>query len=426
MADVKKTEDGIEFGPDEFFYVPDRESPSTWKLRKTNDSHEMDKVHVGAAAAALGPNPPHGNAVEIPEADIPLVKRNIRAAMRKLGYADDEIPFGEGVVEVEAFKVGNYGDKGNYSEADLEQIAQDYNVNLHEAPVTLDHKAEGPAFGWVESVRRVGANLVLMVRDMADGLRQAIKDGAYKKVSIELYKQFKETGRAYIRAVSFLGAKVPEIKGLSPVLLSEDEEKSVKIEFDEGGELDMAEQTEMEKKIAGLEALVQSGNARFEEERQKRITAEDRAKSVNLQFTEKQRLQIEEAAEKQVNAFCEEQIKLGFISPAQIGTGLPSLMRHLAADNETVLCFGEKEELKATPLEILKAVLTLHKVMLFSEVAGSEKSHQVIGNIAEFSEKANKAGVTLAQYMKAVEAVKNVKDITPELYIEANPEDFQD
>jgi len=43
-------------------------------------------------------------------------------------------------LELEVFRAGDYGPKGQWGEAELEQLAEDYNPAMHEAPVTLDHK----------------------------------------------------------------------------------------------------------------------------------------------------------------------------------------------------------------------------------------------------------------------------------------------
>ena len=48
-------------------------------------------------------------------------------------------------IELEVFRVGDYGDKGAFSEDDLDRIAADYDPAVHEAPVTIDHQQAGTA-----------------------------------------------------------------------------------------------------------------------------------------------------------------------------------------------------------------------------------------------------------------------------------------
>lgn len=82
-----KREDGKDFPASDYAYVPDREAPSTWKLRLTSTpGGEPDPAIVAAAAAALGPGF-RGNRVEIPADARAAVVARVRAAWRK-AYPD--------------------------------------------------------------------------------------------------------------------------------------------------------------------------------------------------------------------------------------------------------------------------------------------------------------------------------------------------
>ncbi len=100
---------------------------------------------------------------------------------------------------------------------DLHNMAADYNFQVQEAPVTVEHCREGPAHGWVATLRVLGDRLQARFADLSESLRQWLRSGAYRSRSIEMYKPFESTGRAYLGAVSFLGAALPAVKGLSPV-----------------------------------------------------------------------------------------------------------------------------------------------------------------------------------------------------------------
>ncbi len=100
---------------------------------------------------------------------------------------------------------------------DLYNMAADYNFQVQEAPVTVEHCREGPAHGWVTTLRVLGDRLQARFADLSESLRQWLRSGAYRSRSIEMYKPFESTGRAYLGAVSFLGAALPAVKGLSPV-----------------------------------------------------------------------------------------------------------------------------------------------------------------------------------------------------------------
>jgi len=81
---VTKTEGGKDFPASDYAYVPDAESPSTWKLRLTATPRgDPDPGIVGAAAAALGPGGFRGQKVDIPAGDVAAVKARVRAAWKK-------------------------------------------------------------------------------------------------------------------------------------------------------------------------------------------------------------------------------------------------------------------------------------------------------------------------------------------------------
>lgn len=124
---------------------------------------------------------------------------------------------------VEVFRAGNYGDKGAYTEADLDTMAADYSPETHEAPITLDHAAEGPAYGWISNLWREGKSLFAKVSKVPERFADAVRNGRYKKRSAELSNRISPTGNLYLRAVSFLGAMVPVVKGMSDVKLASDE-----------------------------------------------------------------------------------------------------------------------------------------------------------------------------------------------------------
>lgn len=87
VANVTKTEGDETLSAGDYAYVPDPESPSTWKLRID------DKAHVGGAVAAIGKGY-RGQKVSIPSADLPAVKRRLRAAWKKFNKdkSEDEMP----------------------------------------------------------------------------------------------------------------------------------------------------------------------------------------------------------------------------------------------------------------------------------------------------------------------------------------------
>ncbi|GEM_PF-559306 len=124
-------------------------------------------------------------------------------------------------LDVEVFRAGDFGPKGRYGESDLDAIADGYDPSRHEAPVTLDHAQDGPAHGWVKRLRRLGNRLVATLWKLSPGFVERLREGAYRKCSVELYRDFGSERLPYLKAVSFLGAASPEIKDLGAPFFSE-------------------------------------------------------------------------------------------------------------------------------------------------------------------------------------------------------------
>ena len=88
-----KIEHGEPFPPEAYAYVPDKETPSEWKLRLWETvKDKVTRKQLGMAAAALSPGGFRGQKVIIPESDLAGVKRTIRAEYRRLNVSDDDIP----------------------------------------------------------------------------------------------------------------------------------------------------------------------------------------------------------------------------------------------------------------------------------------------------------------------------------------------
>lgn len=87
-----KRENGIDFPPGDYAYVPDPASPSTWKLRLTESPGKVTVAQLGRAAAALSSGGFRGNKAEIPSAALAAVKRRIRQEYRTLKVPENNIP----------------------------------------------------------------------------------------------------------------------------------------------------------------------------------------------------------------------------------------------------------------------------------------------------------------------------------------------
>lgn len=115
-----KREDGEDFPAAAFAYVPDPESPSTWKLRLWDSLDEKETVaQVSRAVSALSPSGFRGNRVQIPAEDLASVEAKVRAAWRQVNGPDRELP---AVLKI---------DNSNYLEDIIEKGGTD-SMNLQE------------------------------------------------------------------------------------------------------------------------------------------------------------------------------------------------------------------------------------------------------------------------------------------------------
>jgi hypothetical protein len=248
----------------DFAYVPDPKSPSTWKLR-------IDSAgHVGGAIAAIGKGY-RGQKVDIPEKDLPAVKRKILAAWKKFhkGAKPEDVPevltkffdptsaegvkggsenFSEGNLGrcrgVEIFAAGNYRGK-DYTTQDLDEMVDNFNrfgkgpQALVRAPLVIGHeedqelldRSDIPAAGWPERVYRQGKVLKADYAEVPRTIGNLINGRAYRKVSAEIYDEPPEgvPGKGkMLRRVALLGGELPQVKSLKDLPLVDYAEENPK------------------------------------------------------------------------------------------------------------------------------------------------------------------------------------------------------
>lgn len=88
-----KTEGGVCYPAKDFAFTPDKEKPSTWKLRLSQSKPgNITKAQLGRAAAAFSTSGFRGQKVKIPASDVSKVKARIRREYRKLGVPIEEVP----------------------------------------------------------------------------------------------------------------------------------------------------------------------------------------------------------------------------------------------------------------------------------------------------------------------------------------------
>lgn len=131
---------------------------------------------------------------------------------------------------IHIFRAGRHIDGSGVARAfthdDIHRMAASYQEHKRPAPVVLGHPPDDrPAYGMVGGLIARGGDLLAKLW-FTPSMAQAIKDGAYRKVSAAFFppaaSENPVPGAWYLRHVGMLGAEPPAVKGLAPMTFSED------------------------------------------------------------------------------------------------------------------------------------------------------------------------------------------------------------
>ncbi len=176
------------------------------------------------------------------------------------------------------FRAGTHTDsqgrQQTFTAGDIDRIVASYDPAKREAPLCFGHpKDNAPAYGWVESLRRVGNDLQAKFKDVPENVRQIVSAGRYK------YKSASFFADGSLRHVALLGAAPPAIAGLGPVQFGEGQEY-FEYQFQEETMTVEELQKQLEEE-RGLRAAAET----------KAATADAEAKRVEAEFSAQQKEQ---------------------------------------------------------------------------------------------------------------------------------------
>lgn len=248
--------------------------------------------------------------------------------------------------DAEIFSAGTWnGDE--YTTEDIDTIIESFYALKDEVKpfVKLGHdeskwKDGNPALGWVQDLKRMGTKLVATFKDVPAKLKEAIKKGLYKRVSSEIFFNYKSEGKVYkkaLAAVAFLGADMPAVKDLADLdaYLSQnpndgtfeivrtysmevDTDLSIKQETNlntDGGTIDMTDDIKKyQDEIASLTSKIKE----FEEKEAERIA---------MELTK-----AKETRENDLKAFCESMVKDGKMAPVSRDIIVNAMSKHVYTD----------------------------------------------------------------------------------------------
>ena len=226
----------------------------------------------------------------------------------------------------EVFKAGNYP-QGKFTQAEVQELAKNYDPSFCEAPITLDHEQKGPAYGWVDKLKEENGKLKATFKDLSDDLKEFVNKGKYKKISVEIYREL-EGKKPYLKAVSFLGASIPQVKGMQAVEFKEGESDVYIFEAEVEENNDAEEIENLKSTITDLKGQV----AKFKEDAKKNTeikSLKEQVKDLTIELAKfkdeaagkdelaKELKEIKENLRtKDFNEFIEQHISQGILTPA--------------------------------------------------------------------------------------------------------------
>ena len=134
----------------------------------------------------------------------------------------------------------------------LAQIAASYDPSFHTAPLWIGHPfSDAPALGWFGEIKAEGDKLYGKLSFASDELINLIRNQAYKRVSVEIYKWMKDKVETL-----YLGAcgltNMPLVKNLPDFEL---QDKSLKLAFAISNHNNFSFQTKLNFKMEQLKKL---------------------------------------------------------------------------------------------------------------------------------------------------------------------------
>jgi len=281
-------------------------------------------------------------------------EKSVTLGDRGAEVKSDYVPLAE-LTGIEIFAVGTHRGQ-EYTHAHLDEMVGNFVALGSKIKPTLvvghseDQKLLAdsgiPSAGWASGVRKVGDKLLADFKDVPEVLAELIKRGAYKRVSSEIYTNFKDGKKAVghaLRRVAILGGEIPEVKTLQDVAaLYADGQPTAWVNFDE---VDVEKPTKEDTKMDEKE---------IQQLKEEKAAADARAKKAEdelVKLSEEKAASDKAARRASVEAKVEGLVKQGKLTPA-MKPGFVCLMETLGESG--VIKFGEKD---VQPVDLFEEVV---------------------------------------------------------------------
>jgi hypothetical protein len=331
---------------------------------------------------------------------------------------------------IELFRAGDYGEKGSYGLSDIDKMIANYDPAKHEAPAVIGHpEHNAPAYGWVESLKRVGNVLMGKLKQVQPAFEEMVRQGLFKKRSISFYTT---PNGPSLRHVGFLGAMLPEVKGLQDVKLAD-----FTLNPGQFRTIDYLEESMDSDQISRsiTQSLKEFFTEMFKGKKIESLNEGDQAKAIETAVAaamkplqdgytklqkefddQKKELETAKASASTGSqaAFAEKQIarvkdKKRWL-PAFDKMGLPQLFTELAK-SETKISFGEgdKKTEKQAAESLADFIIGLGEIVPMGEIAN--RSAERRSNLVQFNEPNAKSGAVIDEQSVAMaEAAKKLSE----------------
>lgn len=225
-----------------------------------------------------------------------------------------------------------------------------------------------PAVGWIESLSIKGDRLIAQVKDIPKIVFEAIKRKLYRRVSSEIYFNYKaDGGKVYnyvLRAVALLGAAVPAVSNLEDLAayFSSDRFSVVSFKADDQKLILEEEQTMPENDLKEFQEKLAAEEKARKEAEEKATKAESELKA----FQEAEAKRVKDGVSATTLAFFEQKVKEGKIPPFVRDQIFPK-------DKPALILFSDQKEV-FLPFKVFEDFFSKIKLIDFSEKGENKKS----------------------------------------------------
>lgn len=283
---------------------------------------------------------------------------------------------------VEVFAVGKWnGDE--YTQKDLDEMVRAFDeTNENNRPAlkfghsesqTLLQKDGLPAAGWIGALYRKGKKLIADFIDIPDKVYDVLRNGAYKRVSSEIYWNARVNDKDYPRllgAVALLGADMPGVTCLSDIFEMYAADVGELKCYDSDAKMFTIEIDKVDLQSKGAKGMDEKEQAKLVEdiaaEKQKNHALETKAATDAKELEDLRKYKVEsdakiaDAEKATFEAKLESEVA-SLVSEKLVSPAMKPYVRELIGSDKKEYSFGEGKETKTfSKVGLLKEILKLH------------------------------------------------------------------